>query len=110
VQNIGLTWYSDPALNADAGNHVYSTAAVAGQAYSASAFGPSPAGVYVGFEDLDFRTGSDYNYFDDTFVFTDTAITTHGGVPEPTTWSLMLLGVGGIGGLMRRKARLGLAA
>ncbi|HLZ83144.1 MAG TPA: PEPxxWA-CTERM sorting domain-containing protein [Caulobacteraceae bacterium] len=27
------------------------------------------------------------------------------GVPEPATWSLMLLGVGGIGGLMRRQTR-----
>jgi hypothetical protein len=26
-------------------------------------------------------------------------------VPEPATWSLMLLGVGGIGGLLRRKSR-----
>ena len=28
-----------------------------------------------------------------------------GTVPEPATWSLMLLGVGGVGGLMRRQAR-----
>lgn len=27
------------------------------------------------------------------------------GVPEPATWSLMLLGVGGVGGMMRRKSR-----
>lgn len=28
-----------------------------------------------------------------------------GGVPEPAAWSLMLLGVGGIGGVLRRKTR-----
>jgi hypothetical protein len=32
------------------------------------------------------------------------------GVPEPATWALMLIGVGGIGGVMRRRHRLGAAA
>jgi hypothetical protein len=105
VFTIGETWYSDPSMNADGGNHVYSTSAAANQVYSGA-----PAGTYVGFEDLDFRTGSDYNYFDDTFTFTNTATVTHGGVPEPATWSLMLLGLGGLGGVLRRKARLAVAA
>ena len=101
VSSINTTWYSDPTLNTadDGGNHVYSTDATAGQVFAGS-----PAGVYVGFEDLNFISGSDYNYFDDTFVFTNTTLA--GGVPEPATWALMLMGVGMIGAgvrLARRK-------
>jgi len=51
-----------------------------------------PAGIYVAFEDLDFRTGSDFNYFDDTFVFTNVS-----SVPEPSTWAMMLIGFAGLG-------------
>jgi hypothetical protein len=32
------------------------------------------------------------------------------GVPEPATWALMVIGVGAIGGLMRRGRRLGVSA
>ena len=45
----GLTWYSNPALNSDGDNNVYSTSATAGQVYAGS-----PAGTYVAFEDLQF--------------------------------------------------------
>jgi hypothetical protein len=103
VTTIGETWYSDASQNADGGNHVYSTSAAAGQVYAGS-----PAGIYVGFEDLDFRTGSDYNYFDDTFIFTNTTLTS--SVPEPASWSMMLFGVAGIGGLMRRRNRAPVSA
>ena len=39
-------------------------------------------------------------------------VTSIGGVPEPSSWALMILGFGGIGALMRRRAlsRLGAAA
>ena len=83
-------------MNTDGGNHVYSTTATAGQAYAGS-----PAGVYVAFEDIGFP-GGDYNYHDDTFVFTNTAVVS--SVPEPTAWALMLLGFGGIGFAARRRA------
>jgi hypothetical protein len=96
VSTTGNIWYSNPAMNSDGGNHVYSTSAAAGQAYAGS-----PVGAYVGFEDLRFP-GSDYNYYDDTFVFTNTVTSV---LPEPAAWSLMLVGVGGIGGTMRRNAR-----
>jgi hypothetical protein len=33
-----------------------------------------------------------------------------GSIPEPATWALMLIGVAGVGGAMRRRARLALAA
>jgi hypothetical protein len=103
ILTTGDTWYSNPALNNDGnGNHVYSTNATAGQVYAGS-----PAGTYVGFEDLRFP-GSDYNYFDDTFIFTNTVTTS--SVPEPAAWSLMLLGVGGLGGVMRRQSRRAVAA
>jgi hypothetical protein len=77
------TVYSDPSMNAsyDGGigqNHVYSVA------YDASSdlLDPSvPSGTYVAFEDLP-ATMSDWNYADDTFVFTDTSVT---AVPEATT-------------------------
>jgi len=88
VFSIGTTWYSDPSLNVDGGNHVYSTSAAAGQISSLI-----PAGTYVAFEDLNFNTGSDYNYHDDTFVFTNTV----SSVPEPSTWVMMLLGFAGLG-------------
>ncbi len=95
ILTTGNTWYSDPSLNSDGGNHVYSTSAPAGF-YSWG----NPAGTYVAFEDEAFP-GSDYNYHDDDFVFTNVT----SSVPEPAAWSLMLLGVGGIGGLMRRTSR-----
>jgi hypothetical protein len=82
VYTSGNTWYSNPALNQDDGNHVYSIAVAANQLYSGSV-----AGTYVGFEDLYFPN-SDFNYFDDTFVFTDqgsalNTLTTSQSAPAP---------------------------
>jgi hypothetical protein len=51
-------------------------------------------GTYVAFEDLPFPD-SDFNYFDETYVFTDIAVTST--VPEPTTMlagALLLLPFG----------------
>lgn len=85
--------YSDSSLNGpyDGGhNHVYSTDAAAGQISPAI-----PAGTYVAFEDEP-ASFSDFNYFDDTFVFEDVS-TAHLPVPEPSTWiggALMLLPLG----------------
>jgi hypothetical protein len=100
VSDIGLTWYSNPTLNADGGNHVYSTSAAAGQACSSC-----PAGTYVAFEDLDFRTGSDYNYFDDTFVFTNVTSTNVSSTPLPSTWTMLLAGFCGLGFFAGRGTR-----
>ncbi len=85
--------YSDPSMNIaydsiDGGgsvpnhNHVYSVAASANEVYAGS-----PAGTYVAFEDLPFPN-SDYNYFDDTFVFTDVA--TQRSVPEDSPTVLLV--------------------
>ena len=88
VSSIKTTWYSNSALNGDGGNHVYSAPAAAGVTYAGS-----PAGVYVAFEDLRFPN-SDFNYHDDTFVFTNTSVA---GAPEPSTWAMMGLGFVGLG-------------
>jgi hypothetical protein len=101
--------YSDPSLNVpyDAPgvtnhNHVYSTSALAGQVFAGS-----PAGTYVGFEDLPFP-GSDYYYFDDTFVFTDVSTTTT-GVPDGAS-TMALLGVGVAALFLLRRRALGVGA
>lgn len=77
-------------------NHVYSTA------YTATpAIGGVAPGVYVGFEDLAFP-GSDFNYNDESFVFGNTT-STGGGVPEPATWAMMLMGFGLMGAGLRAR-------
>lgn len=91
VLTTGQQWFSDPALNLDGDNHVYSAA------YPGGAAGVPP-GTYVAFEDLP-GWRSDWNYHDETFVFTDVAVATP--APEPTAWVMMLVGVGAIGAAMR---------
>ena len=56
------SWFSDPADNADGGNHTYATN-FDGDAHI-------PAGTYVAFEDLAIG-GSDLDYNDYQFVFTN---------------------------------------
>jgi hypothetical protein len=85
------TWFSDPALNAGNGNHIYSTTAAAGEAFNGS-----PAGTYVAFEVLRFAN-SDFNYFDHAFVFTVAA------VPESATWAMIILGFAVLGLIRHRK-------
>ena len=65
-----------------------------------------PAGVYVGFEDLLKSQHSDFDYNDDTFVFTNVqSAWSTTAAPEPA--SLALLGTGAFGAfaLLRRRAR-----
>jgi hypothetical protein len=101
--------YSDPSLNgpydygtSGAGaNHVYSTSAAAGQISSLI-----PAGTYVAFEDLP-AGSSDWNYFDDTFVFVNTSVT---AVPEASTvlaGALLLLPLGAGTIRILRRNRMG---
>lgn len=111
VFDISTTWYSNPALNSDGGNHVYSAAfdplTTPGSYAAGLAFAGIPAGTYVAFEDLNFITGSDYNYFDDTFVFTDTGGTliTTSTTPLPATLPLFATGLGTLGLLGWRRKR-----
>jgi hypothetical protein len=81
--------------NGTSHNHIYSTDAAVGDAYAGS-----PAGTYIGFEDLP-ASGSDWNYFDDTFVFTD--VSTYTSVPDSGS-SMILLGMALMGiGLLRHR-------
>ena len=89
--NLGFV-YSDPSLNtaydangSDGHNHVYSTAYTA----ASPVYPGIPVGTYVAFEDLPFPN-SDFNYFDETYVFTDVNTTTN--VPEPYSAALLAAG------------------
>jgi Domain of unknown function (DUF4114)/PEP-CTERM motif len=97
VLNTGDFFYSNPALNADGVNHVWSTP------YAGGDFG-IPAGQFITFEDL--LGGGDLNYNDLGFVFSNVAINPDNGVPEPASWAMMILGLGAVGAAMRRQAKV----
>lgn len=92
---LNQVFATNATYSADGVNHGYVTAFAGGTMNGVSL----PAGTYVGMEDLN-KSNSDFNYKDDTFVFTNVnAVAT----PEPT--SLMMLGTGvlGMAGTLRRK-------
>ena len=93
--NIATNWFSDPSLNGGF-NAIYSTPYGGGDAGI-----PLGAYTFVSFEDRGAAGDQDYN--DETFVFQNLSIITHGGVPEPASWALMLLGFGSAGAMLRRR-------
>lgn len=90
------TYFSDKSLNEDGVNHVFSAS------YAGS--GIIPAGTYIGFEDL--WKGGDFNYFDLSFVFQNVAskeVSAVEGVPEPSSWAMLIAGFGLTGATLRRR-------
>jgi hypothetical protein len=96
------TYYSNPLLNGDGVNHVYS-ALFGGGVPNEGGSVPIPAGTYVGFEDESplYDGGSDFNYKDEQFVFTD--VTTMSSVPEPASWVALAGGMVGLGMVATRR-------
>ncbi|MEI9977807.1 MAG: PEP-CTERM sorting domain-containing protein [Edaphobacter sp.] len=95
------------ATSADGYNHAYGTAYTGGIAgIPDSLIG---TGTYVGMEDLAVTglsplTGSDLDYNDDTFIFTDIGLVSDPApTPEPSTIALLGTGLLGAAGIIRRK-------
>ena len=76
---------SDPSLSADGINHAYVTAYTD---TGSTAVAGIPPGLFVGMEDLSLSQGTDLDYNDDQFVFTNVSMNV---VPEP---SLVILCAG----------------
>jgi hypothetical protein len=97
VTTGGTLLSSDPTFSDDGINHAYVTAYTA---TGPTAIAGIPAGTFIGMEDLSVAQGSDLDYNDDQFVFTNVAAQ----VPEP---SLLIVCIGLVGLLpvARRKLR-----
>ena len=101
---IGSDVFSNASMNSayDDGddqlghNHIYS------EIYAGGAVGGArlPPVTYVAFEDLQFPS-SDFNYDDDSFVFTDVKAQAISAIPEPSAWTLLIAGVGMMGTMLR---------
>jgi len=90
VVDTGLTFFSGPgSRNPDGQVH----------AFMVNDYG-SPDTTYVGFEDLDARTGSDFNYKDEVYTFTGVRAAS---VPDiGSTLPLLGIGMAGLIGFGRR--------
>jgi hypothetical protein len=97
--SVGYSGVASPAnYNDDGFNHAYSAPYSGGVS-------EIPAGTYVGMEDLPVTglkplSGSDLDYNDDTFIFTNV---TASPTPEPSSFVLFGTGLIGAAGALRRK-------
>ena len=94
--STGTTLRSD-AANPDGDPHSYMTAFSGGMLNGTT----YPAGLYVGFEDRLVSQGSDLDYNDDNFIFTDVGATS--ATPEPGSLALMGTGALSAFGMLRRR-------
>jgi hypothetical protein len=88
---------SDPSMSADGINHAYITPYTA---TGSTAIAGIPPGTFVGMEDLSLSQGTDLDYNDDQFVFTNVGAQ----VPEP---SLLIVCIGLVGLLPVARRKLG---
>ncbi len=97
VRDTHYKLYSDPSMNPDGINHVYTTA------FSGETRGriSIPAGTFVGFEDS-LLSFSDLNYNDEDFVFENVADPT---APEPGSLLLMISGALVLGLVQAKRTR-----
>ena len=90
---------SNPASNGDLAQHVYSVAYTNPGPFAVVGI---PTGTFVSFEDRLVSQGSDFDYNDDAFVFTNVS---SGTTPIPAALPLFATGLGGLGLLGWRRKR-----
>ncbi len=98
MDSPGGKFASISSYSADGVNHAYITPYSGGVVSGVTI----PAGLYVGMEDAP-NGASDFNYLDDTFVFTNISAPSTSVTPEPGSLVLLATGALGMVGLLGRR-------